>query len=81
MHAGIVNAGGFFINRFAPLFVTTNEVLHSICFVGLVTAVIGSVLMLAQNDIKKALGYSTMGQMGFMIMECGSGHSLWPSIT
>jgi NADH-quinone oxidoreductase subunit L len=73
MHAGIVNAGGFLINRFAPLFVTTNEVLHSIFFVGLVTAVIGSVLMLAQNDIKKALGYSTMGQMGFMIMECGVG--------
>jgi NADH-quinone oxidoreductase subunit L len=41
--------------------------------VGLVTALIGSVLMLAQNDIKKTLGYSTMGQMGFMIMECGVG--------
>jgi NADH-quinone oxidoreductase subunit L len=73
MHAGIVNAGGFLINRFAPLFVTTNDVLHWIFAVGLITAVIGSVLMLAQNDIKKALGYSTMGQMGFMIMECGVG--------
>lgn len=73
MHAGIVNAGGFLINRFAPLFVHTDGVLHWIFVVGLVTAVIGSVLMLAQNDIKKALGYSTMGQMGFMIMECGVG--------
>ncbi len=73
MHAGIVNAGGFLINRFAPLFVTTSEVLHWVFLVGLVTSVIGSVLMLAQNDIKKALGYSTMGQMGFMIMECGVG--------
>ena len=73
MHAGIVNAGGFLINRFAPLFVNTDGVLHWIFVVGLVTAVIGSVLMLAQNDIKKALGYSTMGQMGFMIMECGVG--------
>ena len=73
MHAGIVNAGGFLINRFAPLFVATNEVLHWIFLVGLITAVIGSVLMLAQSDIKKALGYSTMGQMGFMIMECGVG--------
>ncbi len=73
MHAGIVNAGGFLINRFAPLFVMTDGVLHWIFAVGLVTAVIGSVLMLAQNDIKKALGYSTMGQMGFMIMECGVG--------
>ncbi|MEJ2388194.1 MAG: proton-conducting transporter membrane subunit [Chromatiaceae bacterium] len=73
MHAGIVNAGGFLINRFAPVFVTTDGVLHWVFFVGLVTAVIGSILMLAQNDIKKALGYSTMGQMGFMIMECGVG--------
>lgn len=73
MHAGIVNAGGFLINRFAPLFVETGGVLHWIFIVGLATAVIGSVLMLTQNDIKKALGYSTMGQMGFMIMECGVG--------
>ncbi len=73
MHAGIVNAGGFLINRFAPLFVHTDGVLHWIFIVGLVTAVVGSVLMLAQNDIKKALGYSTMGQMGFMVMECGVG--------
>ena len=73
MHAGIVNAGGFLINRFAPLFVETGSVLHWVFAVGLVTAVFGSVLMLTQNDVKKALGYSTMGQMGFMIMECGVG--------
>jgi len=73
MHAGIVNAGGFLINRFAPLFVETSNVLHWVFVVGLATAVFGSVLMLTQNDVKKALGYSTMGQMGFMIMECGVG--------
>ena len=73
MHAGIVNAGGFLINRFAPVFVETSNVLHWVLIVGLVTAVLGSLLMLTQNDIKKALGYSTMGQMGFMIMECGVG--------
>jgi len=73
MHAGIVNAGGFLINRFAPVFVHTGNVLHWVFLMGLVTAVIGSVLLLAQHDVKKALGYSTMGQMGFMIMECGVG--------
>lgn len=73
MHAGIVNAGGIIINRFAPIFVYTDDVLHWLFVVGLLTAVIGSVLMLSQNDIKKSLGYSTMGQMGFMIMECGLG--------
>ena len=73
MHAGIVNAGAFIINRFAPVFVEADGVLHWVFLVGLVTAIIGSVLMLSQNDIKKSLGYSTMGQMGFMIMECGVG--------
>ncbi|ALP51899.1 oxidoreductase [Candidatus Tenderia electrophaga] len=73
MHAGIVNAGGFLINRFAPIFVHSSDVLHWVFIMGLFTAVIGSVLMLTQNDIKKSLGYSTMGQMGFMIMECGIG--------
>lgn len=73
MHAGIVNAGGFLINRFAPVFVHSSDVLHWVFIMGLFTAVIGSVLMLTQNDIKKSLGYSTMGQMGFMIMECGIG--------
>ncbi len=73
MHAGIVNAGGFLINRFAPVFVHTEGVLPWLFIVGLVTALIGSMLMLTQNDIKKSLGYSTMGQMGFMIMECGVG--------
>ena len=73
MHAGIVNSGGFLINRFAPLYIHTGDVLHWVFIVGLFTAVIGSVLMLSQNDVKKSLGYSTMGQMGFMIMECGVG--------
>ena len=73
MHAGIVNAGGFILNRFAPVFVHTNGVLHLVFAVGLVTAILGSVLMLTQNDIKKSLGYSTMGQMGFMFVECGVG--------
>lgn len=73
MHAGIVNAGGFIINRFAPVYVHAGEVLHLVFAVGLVTAIMGSVLMLMQNDIKKALGYSTMGQMGFMFVEVGVG--------
>jgi len=73
MHAGIVNAGGFLFNRFAPLFEHTGGVLHWVFAIGLITAVTGSALMLIQNDIKRALGYSTMGQMGFMVMECGLG--------
>ena len=73
MHAGIVNSGGFLINRFAPVFAHTDSVLQVALLIGLVTTIMGSVMMLMQSDIKKALGYSTMGQMGYMVMECGLG--------
>lgn len=73
MHAGIVNAGGFLFNRFFPVFEHASIVLHFVFIVGLITAVVGSAMMLIQNDVKRSLGYSTMGQMGFMVMECGVG--------
>src|SRR3569833_1003297 len=71
MHAGIVNAGGFLINSYEPIYVHNGDVMHAIVLVGLVTAVIGAILMLTQNDIKKALGFSTLVQLGFLVMECG----------
>lgn len=73
LHAGIINAGGFLINRLAPLFGLSSTTLHVAFAVGTLTAVLGASMMLAQNDIKKTLGFSTIGQMGYMIMECGLG--------
>jgi NADH-quinone oxidoreductase subunit L len=73
LHAGIINAGGFLINRLAPLFGMSSTTLHVAFVVGTMTAVLGATMMLAQNDIKKTLGFSTIGQMGYMIMECGLG--------
>ena len=69
LHAGIINAGGFILTRLAPLYVQSPTTLHIVFFVGLITAVLGTSMMLVQNDIKKTLGYSTIGQMGYMIME------------
>jgi NADH-quinone oxidoreductase subunit L len=73
MHAGIVNAGGFLLNRLAPLYTLTPDILHLTFLVGAVTLVLGAGMMLVQSDIKRTLGYSTMAQMGYMIMECGLG--------
>jgi NADH-quinone oxidoreductase subunit L len=73
MHAGIVNAGAFIVNRFAPLFLHGTVALHVALVIGFITAIFGSALMLMQNDIKKALAYSTVGQMGYMMLEIGSG--------
>ncbi len=73
LHAGIINAGGFLLGRLAPLYALSPATLHVVFVIGLLTALLGSSMMLTQNDIKKTLGYSTIGQMGFMIMECGLG--------
>ena len=73
LHAGIINAGGFLINRLAPLFGLSPATLNVALVVGAVTAVLGATMMLVQNDIKNTLGFSTIGQMGYMIMECGLG--------
>ncbi|MBI3594493.1 MAG: hypothetical protein HY200_05990 [Nitrospirae bacterium] len=73
LHAGIINAGGFLLNRLAPLYGLSSSTLHFVFATGVLTALLGAGMMLTQNDIKKTLGYSTIGQMGYMIMECGLG--------
>lgn len=73
LHAGIINAGGFLMNRLAPLYGLSSTTLHVAFVIGTLTAILGASMMLTQNDIKKTLGFSTIGQMGYMIMECGLG--------
>jgi NADH-quinone oxidoreductase subunit L len=73
MHAGIVNGGGFLLNRLAPLYGLSPTTLHVVFAIGAITVVLGAGMMLVQHDIKKTLGFSTMAQMGYMVMECGLG--------
>jgi NADH-quinone oxidoreductase subunit L len=73
LHAGIINAAGFLLNRLAPLYGAAPATLHVVFLIGTLTTFLGASMMLTQNDIKKTLGYSTVGQMGYMIMECGLG--------
>ncbi len=73
MHAGIVNAGGFLVIRLAPLFVHAPGALTLLAVLGTVTAAFGAVVMLAQPSVKRALAYSTVAQMGFMLLQCGVG--------
>jgi NADH-quinone oxidoreductase subunit L len=73
MHAGVVNVGGILLNKLAYLLLLTPAVLNIAFVIGLVTAVFASIIMLAVSDIKRSLGYSTVGQMGYMIMEVGLG--------
>jgi len=73
MHAGVVNVGAILLNKLAFLLLLTPMVLNVAFVMGLITAIFASLLMLVVSDIKRSLGYSTVGQMGYMIMEVGLG--------
>ncbi len=73
LHAGVINAGGFLVIRFADVMVLSTPALQLLIVIGAVTAAFGSVVMLTQPSIKIALAYSTVGQMGFMLLQCGLG--------
>jgi len=73
MHAGIINAGGFLIIRMAPLVITSHAAMATLAFFGAITALLGSLVMLTHSSIKRVLAFSTIAQMGFMMLECGLG--------
>ncbi len=73
LHAGVINAGGFLVLRFAPVIVLSTPSLDTLVVVGGITALFGSVVMLTQTSIKVSLAFSTIAQMGFMMFECGLG--------
>jgi NAD(P)H-quinone oxidoreductase subunit 5 len=71
LHAGVINAGGFLLIRFADVLLLAPGVLAVLVMVGGVTALLGGLAMLAQSAVKTSLAWSTIAQMGFMIMQCG----------
>jgi NAD(P)H-quinone oxidoreductase subunit 5 len=71
LHAGVVNAGGFLLIRFADVMLQAPVVLAVLVMVGGFTALFGSVVMLTQSAVKTSLAWSTVAQMGFMILQCG----------
>lgn len=73
MHAGIINAGGFLLVRLSPLLTHAPGALNALALLGALTAAFGAIVMLAQPGVKRALAYSTIAQMGFMILQCGLG--------
>jgi NAD(P)H-quinone oxidoreductase subunit 5 len=73
LHAGVVNAGGFLLLRFADLMLAAPAVLFAVAVIGAITAIIASAVMLTRTDQKGSLAYSTVAQMGFMMFQCGLG--------
>jgi NADH-quinone oxidoreductase subunit L/NAD(P)H-quinone oxidoreductase subunit 5 len=71
LHAGVINAGGFLLIRFADVMVAAPGILAALAIVGGFTALFGSLVMLTQPAVKTSLAWSTVAQMGFMILQCG----------
>ncbi len=73
LHAGVVNLGGFVLIRFAPLLEQATPARALLITFGLATAVLAGLVMLTRISIKVRLAWSTVAQMGFMLLECGLG--------
>lgn len=73
MHAGLVNAGGFLLIRFAPVLEAAPVARVVATLLGLLGAIYGVGVMMVRPDIKRSLAGSTVSQMGFMIMSVGLG--------
>jgi NAD(P)H-quinone oxidoreductase subunit 5 len=71
LHAGVINAGGFLLIRLADVMLLAPGVLAGLVMIGGFTALFGSLVMLTQPAVKTSLAWSTVAQMGFMIMQCG----------
>jgi NADH-quinone oxidoreductase subunit L len=69
--ATMVAAGVYLMARIFPLF--THDALAVVAITGAITSLIGALAALSQYDLKKILAYSTISQLGLMIMAMGMG--------
>nr|YP_010848895.1 NADH-plastoquinone oxidoreductase subunit 5 [Alyxia sinensis]WEV93546.1 NADH-plastoquinone oxidoreductase subunit 5 [Alyxia sinensis] len=71
--ATMVAAGIFLVARFLPLFIIIPSIMNLISLIAIITVLLGATLALAQKDIKRGLAYSTMSQLGYMMLALGMG--------
>nr|YP_010304455.1 NADH-plastoquinone oxidoreductase subunit 5 [Monoon laui]ULM62373.1 NADH-plastoquinone oxidoreductase subunit 5 [Monoon laui] len=71
--ATMVAAGIFLVARLFPLFTVIPHIMCLISFIGIITVLLGATLALAQKDIKRSLAYSTMSQLGYIMLASGIG--------
>ncbi len=71
--ATMVAAGVFLVARMYPVFEHVPAAMNVIAYTGAFTAFLGATIAITQNDIKKGLAYSTISQLGYMVMAMGVG--------
>jgi len=70
--ATMVVAGVYLVARLFPVFAADAVVMHLIAWVGAISAVLAAVMACTQTDIKRVLAYSTMSQIGYMMLALGA---------
>ena len=73
LHAGVVNLGGFVLVRFAPLLEQAVVARSVLLVISGGTVLLAGLVMLTRISIKVKLAWSTVAQMGFMLLECAAG--------
>jgi len=71
--ATMVNAGVYLLARFYPAFESVIGWRETVLFIGAASALLGAVMALTSADLKRALAYSTVSQLGFMVYAVGCG--------
>ena len=71
--ATMVAAGVYMLCRVYPLLILSPTGMFVIASIGCFTAIFAAVIAIQQNDIKRILAYSTLSQLGYMVMAVGSG--------
>jgi len=71
--ATMVTAGVFMVARLAPLYNLSPVAMDVVAVVGGLTMLVGATIALTQTDIKRVVAYSTLSQLGYMMMACGLG--------
>ncbi len=73
MHAGVVNGAGVLFAKTAFVLAAAPDALGIAALLGGATAVTGALVALVRPEAKRRLGWSTVAQMGFMVLQCGCG--------
>jgi NADH-quinone oxidoreductase subunit L len=71
--ATMVTAGVYMVARTYPIFIESADAMLVVSIIGIVTALVAATIAITQYDIKRVVAYSTVSQLGFMVLALGVG--------
>ncbi len=71
--ATMVAAGVFLVARLFPIYEASEDAMNTVAVIGAITAIMAATMGLVANDIKRVLAFSTVSQLGFMMLSLGLG--------